>query len=51
MKKKFYLTKMAALCGGIVLVTSLTFLGGYDCYKIWNEKKEGNIWQLLLSVS
>lgn len=26
MKKKFYLTKMAALCGGIVLVTSLTMI-------------------------
>ena len=40
MKKKFYLIKMAAWCGGIVLVASLIFLGGYDCYKIWNEKKE-----------
>ena len=40
MKKKFYLTKMAALCSGIVLVASLIFLGGYDYHKIWNEKKE-----------
>ena len=40
MKRKFYFIKIAALCGGIVLVASLIFFWGYNSYKIWKEKKE-----------